>query len=249
VLKVENVSKSFGGIRAVWDCSLDLGHYAVTGLIGPNGSGKTTLFNLITGLINPDGGMISFQGRRIDGSPPHELAQHGLIRTFQLSRVFPRMTVLDNMMLAPRGQSGENLLPLWLKPRQIRREERINRQKAEGFIDLIGLDHLKHQFAENLSYGQQKLLELGRALMADPVMILLDEPTAGINPRLIGTIIDMIQRLKESGKTFFIIEHNMDVIIELCDWVFVLDGGTKIAEGRVEEIQNDSRVIEAYLGV
>jgi len=249
MLSVKGVHKSFGGIKALRGVSLKVEQGSITGLIGPNGSGKTTLFNVISGFYPKDAGEITFKGRRIDGLPPHEIARMGLCRTFQISRIPQRMTVLENMLLAPQGQLGEGVMGALLRRRRVLSQERANLEKALSLLELVGLYDWRNEYSGNLSGGQKKLLSLARVLMADPELILLDEPTAGVNPTLIKSLLEVIQRLKdERGKTFLVIEHNMRVISSICDHVYVLNFGEIIAEGPPEEVQRSEKVLEAYLG-
>jgi branched-chain amino acid transport system ATP-binding protein len=248
MLEVRSVSKHFGGMRAVDDVSLTIGRGEVVGLIGPNGAGKTTLFNLIAGSLRPSGGQILLEGAAIERSAPHSRIRMGLGRTFQIPRPFPGMTVLENVLLAAPGQSGERLLPNWLAPSRIAAEERRNTERAMALLDFVALPHLAHEPARILSGGQRKLLELARILMADPKIILLDEPAAGVNPGLLETIMARIAELNGRGVTFLIVEHNMALISRLCGRALVMAGGRLLAAGTPGEVAADPRVVEAYLG-
>jgi ABC-type branched-subunit amino acid transport system ATPase component len=213
---------------------------SICGLIGPNGSGKTTLFNLITGFYKLDAGKIEYGSYRIDRVRPHERVKRGIMRTFQITRVFPQLTVLDNLMIPTRENSLVSLFRSALDP--------VKRKKAEKLLDLVDLSYLRHEKAGNLSFGQQKLVELAMALTINSELILLDEPSAGINPTLVNKVKDWIRNEQKNGRTFLIIEHNMDVIMDLCENIIVLHHGQKLAEGTPAEIQNNQGVLDAYLG-
>ncbi|WP_322099687.1 ABC transporter ATP-binding protein [Aquibaculum arenosum] len=246
---MEHLSKSFGGLRAVNDCSFTLEEGAITGLIGPNGAGKTTVFNMIAGFIKPSGGRILFEGQDVTGFSPERLFSLGIVRTFQIPHEFSRMTVLENLMLVPPAQSGENLFSSWLRWGAVRREERDVRRKGEEVLEFLELTHVRDELAGNLSGGQKKLLELGRTMMTDAKLVLLDEPAAGVNRTLMGKLARMIQQLhRERGYSFCIIEHDMDLIAELCHPVIVLAEGRVLTQGSMESIRRDERVLEAYLG-
>jgi neutral amino acid transport system ATP-binding protein len=248
LLSAKGLSKSFGGIRAVNNAYLEVPQGSITGLIGPNGAGKTTLFNLLSNFIRPDKGEVFLDGQPIHQLPPYQIALKGCVRTFQVARVLSRLTVLENMLLASPGQTGENFLKVWFQGAKIRQQEQENRAKALDILDSIGLGEKAHDYAGALSGGQRKLLEIGRALMTEPKLILLDEPAAGVNPTLIGQISDHIIEWNRQGITFLIIEHNMDVIMSLCHHVWVLAEGTNLADGIPSEIQKNERVLKAYLG-
>jgi branched-chain amino acid transport system ATP-binding protein len=249
LLDVRAVTKSFEGLRAVNECSLQVGRGTITGLIGPNGAGKTTLFNLVTGFLKPTAGEIAFAGDRIDGLPPHRVFGKGIVRTFQIPRELKLMTVLENLMLVPAEQAGERLWNAWFLPFRVGRQEREIRDKALEVLEFVNLWHLRYEYASNLSSGQKKLLELARTLMGEPRLILLDEPGAGVNPTLMKSLVTLIERLRdESEITFFLIEHDMDLVARLCNPVIVMSSGEKIAEGPPEEVVRDERVLEAYLG-
>jgi branched-chain amino acid transport system ATP-binding protein len=249
ILTVDDVTRTFGGLRAVNGCSLTVAEGSITGLIGPNGAGKTTLFNIITGFLKPTSGRIFFRGERIDNLPSHRIFHKGILRTFQIPRELKGMTVLENLMLVPPGQSGEQVWNAWCRPWRVARDEERNFIKANEVLDFIELSHLRDEYAANLSGGQKKLLELARTLMSDTRLVLLDEPGAGVNRVLMKKLTADIERLRrELGITFFLIEHDMDLIAQLCDRVIVMSEGTTIAEGRPDEVRRDTRVLEAYLG-
>jgi neutral amino acid transport system ATP-binding protein len=230
VLEVAEVTKRFGGVAAVSRCSIALQPGRVYGLIGPNGSGKTTLFNCITGIAVRDSGTIHLRGRRIDGLAPHRIARSGVGRTFQIIRVFAELTALENLLAVSWAGRAAAL------------------DRARELLAFVRLETLAGELAGNLSYGQQKLVEFVRVLMMDPFLILLDEPAAGINRTLLNELLTAIRRLRDEGRTFLIVEHDMKVVMDLCEHIFVLDYGEKIAEGPPEAIRRDERVIEAYFG-
>ena len=230
ILEIAELTKRFGGVTAVNRCSLALAPGRIYGLIGPNGSGKTTLFNCITGLEVRDAGQVQFRGQRIDGLAAHRVARLGIGRTFQVIRVFPELTALENLLVVSHGD----------------REAAIRR--GGELLAFVRLEALQQEYAGNLSYGQQRLLEFIRVLMLDPALILLDEPAAGVNRTLLVELLAAIRRLRDEGRTVLIVEHDMKVVMELCEHVFVLDYGEKIAEGPPEAIQRNERVIEAYFG-
>ena len=249
ILEIRDVVKNFGGIRAVNHCSFKMQQGTITGLIGPNGAGKTTLFNLITGFLQCTSGQVLFQGKRIDGLTPHKIFRHGIVRTFQIPRELKRMTVLENLMLVPSHQVGEYIWSSWLLPWQVKRQEQEIEANALEVLRFVNLFDLKDEYAGNLSSGQKKLLELARTLMAEPQLVLLDEPGAGVNPTLMKELIDNIRRsCVEKGLTFLVIEHDMDLVMQLCNPIIVMNNGENLAEGTPEEVQRDQRVLEAYLG-
>lgn len=248
MLTVEDIYKSFGGILALNGVTFTVVPHSITGLIGPNGSGKSTIFNIISGFYREDKGKIFFRGKKIEGMEPHDIAMLGIGRTFQISEVPEKMTVLENLLLAPKRQSGEGVLNVFFRPLKIKKENEKYIKEASEILDLIQLYNLRNEYAENLSGGQKKLLSLGRILMSDPTLLLLDEPTAGVNPTLIKDLIVAIKNLRdEKGVTILVVEHNMKVISEICDSVIVLDFGKKIAEGTPEDIKKNETVLEAYL--
>lgn len=249
MLEVKDLRKSFGGVHAVNNCSLTVQRGTVTGLIGPNGAGKTTLFNIITGFYKPDGGRILFKGKRIDGLLPHQIFKKRICRTFQITREFANMTLLENLMVVPENQIGEKIWNTWFRQAAIKQQESMFRKKAQEILEFFELSHLMNEYAGNLSGGQKKLLEIAKTLMADPELILLDEPGAGVNRTLMNKMVENIKNLSiKKGITFLIIEHDMDLVMNLCNPIIVISEGKKLSEGTPEEIRNDPRVLEAYLG-
>jgi branched-chain amino acid transport system ATP-binding protein len=249
MISAHHISKSFGGIRAVADCSLTVERGQILGLIGPNGAGKTTLFNMLAGFMAPDSGRIELDGEDVTGRRPHELFRRGLVRTFQIAHELARMTVLENLMVVPPGQSGEHLLTALFRPARVKAEERAFRERAEEVLGRLKLGALRFELAGNLSGGQKKLLELGRAMMTDAKLVLLDEIGAGVNRSLMAELAGYIESLnRDQGYSFCIIEHDMDLIARLCDPVVVMAEGRVLTRGSMAEIRANDAVIEAYLG-
>ena len=248
MLEIRDLAKRFGGNRAVDGVSFDVPAGAIAGLIGPNGAGKTTLFNCVAGLYVPDAGTIALGGRRIDGMRPDAVHAAGLARTFQIPRPFPAMSVLENAMVAVPHQNGERFWTNWFAPARVAAEERRTREKARAWIDFVGLSHLENEPARVLSGGQRKLLELARVMVAEPKLVLLDEPGAGVNPALLDQIVDRVAELNRQGVTFLVIEHNMDLVAALCNPVMVMAQGRMLAQGPADAVLRDERVVQAYLG-
>ena len=249
ILQIDNLSKYFGGLAAVSSCSLQIKKASITGIIGPNGSGKTTLFNLIAGNLKPTFGKVMFDNEDITSIPSYELFSKGILRTFQIAHEFTNLSVLENLMMVPGNQSGEKLMTALLKPKLVKQEEETVKQKAYEVIDFLNLKHLANELAGNLSGGQKKLLELGRTMMVDAKIVLLDEVGAGVNRTLLKDIGTAILRLnKEKGYTFCMIEHDMDFISRMCDPVIVMAEGSVLFQGTPEEVKKNEKVIESYLG-
>lgn len=245
-LRIKDIEKSFGGIKALDGVSLGVENNTIVGIIGPNGSGKTTLLNIISGFMVPDKGSIDFEGKDITRLPPYEVSRLGMSRTFQITRLFRDMTVLESMLLASKVQD-DGLFPVFFGRKKLMGQERRDMERVLEILDFLEIEHLKHEYAKTLSGGQQKLLSLGMVLMANPCMVLLDEPVAGVNPTLANRIFEKI--LLEKGKrTFLVIEHNIDILMNFCDIIYVMNKGKLVASGTPEEIQCNDAVVDIYLG-
>jgi len=249
ILRMSNLTKSFEGLKVVDLESIEIVSGRITGLIGPNGAGKTTIFNLISGLLRPDRGEIWFEDRRIDTLPPWEIARMGIGRLFQDIRIFRKLSVLDNILLGDPNHPGENPLNLFLDYRNIIRIERKNLKETEYWIEFVGLKGKERSPAGSLSFGQQKLLAIARLISGGHKLLLLDEPTAGVNPMMIKQILSLIERIAKEGKTVLFIEHNMNVVLEIADWVYFLDEGRVTSFGRPQEVLGDPEVRKMYLGL
>jgi branched-chain amino acid transport system ATP-binding protein len=249
MLKAESVVKNFGGLKAVDRCSFEVEKGSIVGLIGPNGAGKTTLFNVITGMYKPDAGRVRFKGKEISGLRPDEICHRGITRTFQVSRELKIMTVLENMLLAFKGQKGENVIRAVLKPASVLEQEKKNLRQSVEILKTLNLYGLRNESVAILSGGQRKMLELGQALATGPELLLLDEPTAGATFAETATVVNFIKWLREEqGLTFLIVEHKMEVIMNICDRIIVVNYGRKLMEGTPEEVRANKEVREAYLG-
>ena len=248
MLECRSVSKTFGGVKAVRECSLEVPEHAIIGLIGPNGAGKTTLFNVIAGVFPPTAGEVYFKGEKISGLPAWQIAGRGIARTFQTPHGFPQMTVMENLMVAPLEQEGDTVIKGFVQGRRVRAQERENHDKAMALLDTVGLMDYRNERVVNLSAGDARLVEMIRQLVLNPSILLLDEPAAGINPALTGRLLALLRRLRDDGLTILAIDHNLGFIMELCDSIYVLAQGRNLAQGTPDEISGDPRVIEAYLG-
>jgi len=246
ILKAENIKKEFGGIVAVKDCSFEVEEQKITALIGPNGAGKTTMFNILTGYSKATDGKIWFRGEEIEKQNPQSIAQKGLSRTFQQIKIFPKMTILENMLVAM--ESYEEAWHGFLQPKKTKQKEEENKQKARELLKLIKLETKENEYAGNSSYGQQKLLEIIQACAMEPKIVLLDEPTAGVNLTMLNTIKELLLALRSKGITLLFIEHNMEFVMDIADRIIVMDYGEEIAMGTPKEIKKNKKVIEAYLG-
>jgi neutral amino acid transport system ATP-binding protein len=248
LLRVEQLRRSYGGVNAVAGASFDVAEGSMTALIGPNGAGKTTMFDLISGFVHPDDGAVTFGGRRISGRSPEHIARRGLVRTFQLTRLFRAMSVLDNLLVAGQRHPGDGLARMMVRPLAARRRERELQRRATSLLERFGLDEHRDHLAGTLSGGQGKLLELARVLMAEPSMVLLDEPFAGINPTLTNSLLEQIEEMRRHGVTVLFIEHDLDVVMTHAQRVIVMANGAVIAAGPPDAVRRDERVLDAYLG-
>jgi ABC-type branched-subunit amino acid transport system ATPase component len=249
LLRLEALSKSFGGLHAVSDLSFDVKAGTITSLIGGNGAGKTTAFNLITGNLAPDAGHIYFRDARVDGLPPHKVARAGIARGFQELRLFNRLSARDNIEAAVPDQHGESIIRALIGGAALRKEARATAERSAALLRELTIETQADALAERLSYGQQKLLSLGRLLAAEGELLLLDEPTSGLSPGMVEDFCARVRRLTQAGKTILLIEHNVEIVMRLSDWVIVMHQGTKIAEGRPEEVRNNVTVMHTYLGI
>jgi ABC-type branched-subunit amino acid transport system ATPase component len=249
LLRLEALSKSFGGLKAVSDLSFEVKAGTITSLIGGNGAGKTSAFNLITGNLSPDAGEIHFRGQRVDGLAPHKVARAGIARGFQELRLFNRLSARDNIEVAMPGQRGESLWRSLIGGRSLRDEAKAAEASSTGLLRDLSIAAQADQLAERLSYGQQKLLSLGRLLAAQGELLLLDEPTAGLSPGMVEDFCARMRRLTDSGKTILLIEHNVEIVMRLSDWIIVMHQGSKIAEGTPQEVRNNVVVMHTYLGI